>query len=60
MNYYVSEDNLVEVNKKLKNMFLKLVKGEILVFSKRSYKAVSIIPFADFYDLDDLEKAIYN
>lgn len=60
MNYYVSENNLVEVNKKLKNVFLKLVKGEILVFSKRSYKAVSIIPFADFYDLNDLEKAIYN
>lgn len=52
---YICEDNLQEVNTKLKNVILRLVDGEILVYSKKLFKYISIIPFADIYDLNEIE-----
>lgn len=52
---YICEDNLQEVNTKLKKVILILVNGEILVYSKKLFKYISIIPFADVYDLNELE-----
>lgn len=52
---YICEDNLQEVNTKLKKVILKLVNGEILVYSKKLFKYISIISFADVYDLNELE-----